>query len=139
MSLTGRPAEEPLRIRSLPWSVDIDGTRREEQDAAKIMDYAAAPDDRLVSRLGARQPAWSVNGLALAALPDLLAAADLPAWCAAVAGLRRDLVDLLAGHGLVARAADANWVLVESARLRTRLLGARGGASHSADHRHNQG
>jgi histidinol-phosphate/aromatic aminotransferase/cobyric acid decarboxylase-like protein len=85
--------------------------------------YVLAPDDRLVSRLAARQPAWSVNGLALAALPDLLAAADLPGWCTTVAGLRRDLVDVLAGHGLVARAADANWVLVESAALRTRLLG----------------
>jgi len=54
MSLTGRPADEPLRIRSLPWSVDIDGSRREETDAAKIMDYAAAPDDRLVLALESR-------------------------------------------------------------------------------------
>ena len=54
MSLTGRPADEPLRIRSLPWSVDIDGSRREETDAAKIMDYAAAPDDRLVVALESR-------------------------------------------------------------------------------------
>jgi RNA polymerase sigma-70 factor (ECF subfamily) len=54
MSLTGRSADEPLRIRSLPWSVDIDGSRREEQDAAKIMDYAAAPDDRLVLALESR-------------------------------------------------------------------------------------
>ena len=41
MSLTGRPADEPLRIRSLPWSVDIDGSRREEVDSAKITDYAS--------------------------------------------------------------------------------------------------
>jgi len=54
MSLTGRPADEPLRIRSLPWSVDIDGSRREESDAAKIIDYAAAPDDRLVGALESR-------------------------------------------------------------------------------------
>ena len=54
MSLSGRPADEPLRIRSLPWSVDIDGSRREETDAAKIMDYVAAPDDRLVVALESR-------------------------------------------------------------------------------------
>ena len=54
MSLTGRPADEPLRIRSLPWSVDIDGSRREESDATKIMDYVAAPDDRLVLALESR-------------------------------------------------------------------------------------
>src|SRR4051812_3352671 len=54
MSLTGRSADEPLRIRSLPWSVDIDGSRREETDATKIVDYAAAPDDRLVLALEGR-------------------------------------------------------------------------------------
>jgi len=54
MTLTGRSADEPLRIRSLPWSVDLDGSRREEQDAAKIIDYAAAPDDRLVVALEGR-------------------------------------------------------------------------------------
>jgi RNA polymerase sigma-70 factor (ECF subfamily) len=54
MSLTGRPADEPLRIRSLPWSVDISGTRHEEQDATKVVDYATAPDDRLVLALESR-------------------------------------------------------------------------------------
>jgi RNA polymerase sigma-70 factor (ECF subfamily) len=55
MSLTGQPAGDPIRIRSLPWSVDIDGSRREEtENAAKIMDYAAAPDDRLVMALESR-------------------------------------------------------------------------------------
>ena len=54
MSLTGRPADEPLRIRSLPWSVDIDGSRREEVDSAKITDYAEAPDDKLVLALEGR-------------------------------------------------------------------------------------
>ena len=54
MSLTGRSADEPLRIRSLPWSVDIDGSRREEVDSAKITDYAEAPDDKLVVALEGR-------------------------------------------------------------------------------------
>jgi histidinol-phosphate/aromatic aminotransferase/cobyric acid decarboxylase-like protein len=84
--------------------------------------YALAPDDALAARLRDRQPAWSVNGLALAALGDLLAAADLPAWAAGVRDLRRDLVALLAAHGLDAVAADANWVLVDAPGLRARLL-----------------
>jgi RNA polymerase sigma-70 factor (ECF subfamily) len=54
MSLTGRSADEPLRIRSLPWSVDIDGSRRAEQDATKIVDYDVAADDRLVEALESR-------------------------------------------------------------------------------------
>jgi histidinol-phosphate/aromatic aminotransferase/cobyric acid decarboxylase-like protein len=84
--------------------------------------YVLAPDDATVARLARRQPAWSVNGLALAALADLLAATDLTAWSATVAGLRSDLVAVLAGHGLSAVAADANWVLVDAPGLRDRLL-----------------
>ena len=59
----------------------------------------------------AAQPIWSVNSLALAALPDLLDAADLPAWSSAMAVLRSQLRDELAAHGLVARPSDANWLL----------------------------
>jgi histidinol-phosphate/aromatic aminotransferase/cobyric acid decarboxylase-like protein len=84
--------------------------------------YVLGPDDATVARLARRQPAWAVNGPALAALPDLLAATDLTAWSAAVAGLRADLVAVLAGHGLTADAADANWVLVRAPGLRDRLL-----------------
>ena len=84
--------------------------------------YVLATDDGLIARLARRQPAWSVNGLGLAALPDLLAVADLPAWSTAVATLRAELVDLLAGHGLTAEAGDANWVLVRAPGLRDHLL-----------------
>ena len=42
-------------------------------------------DPALVARCRARQPAWSVGGLAAAALPELLEAADLPGWCAGLA------------------------------------------------------
>ncbi len=45
-------------------------------------------DPTLVARCRARQPAWSVGGLAAAALPELLEAADLPGWCAGLARLR---------------------------------------------------
>jgi len=84
--------------------------------------YVVAPDAGLAARLADRQPRWAVNGLVGAGLPELLAAVDLPAWATRVAALRDDLVRLLADHGLCARAADANWVLVPRADdLRRRL------------------
>ena len=75
----------------------------------------------LVARCRARQPAWSVGGLAAAALPELLEAADLPGWCAGLARLRGALTDLLASHGLPTRRSDANWVLVDRGGLRDAL------------------
>ena len=78
-------------------------------------------DPEVVARCGARQPAWSVGGLAVAALPELLAAADLPGWRAGVARLRGALTDLLASHGLAVRPSDANWVLVDRDGLREAL------------------
>ena len=82
--------------------------------------YVLADPD-LVARCRARQPAWSVGGLAAAALPELLEAADLPGWCAGVAQLRGALTDLLASHGLPVRPSDANWVLVDRGGLREAL------------------
>jgi histidinol-phosphate/aromatic aminotransferase/cobyric acid decarboxylase-like protein len=76
--------------------------------------YVLADPD-LVARCRARQPAWSVGALAAAALPDLLEAVDLPAWCAGIAELRVALSGLLASYGLLVRPSDANWVLVEGA------------------------
>jgi histidinol-phosphate/aromatic aminotransferase/cobyric acid decarboxylase-like protein len=75
-------------------------------------------DAPLVSRLAQRQPAWSVGGLAAAALPELLDVVDLDGWCTGIARLRRDLVMLLEEHGLSVRPSDANWVLVEQGGLR---------------------
>jgi histidinol-phosphate/aromatic aminotransferase/cobyric acid decarboxylase-like protein len=80
--------------------------------------YVLADD---VGRLAAVQPGWPVNGLALAALPDLLAAADLPRWRDALVQRRKELVEVLASHGLEAIAADAPWVLVEAPGLREQL------------------
>jgi len=82
--------------------------------------YVLAEPD-VVARCRARQPAWSVGGLAAAALPDLLTAVDLPVWCAGLAGLRDKLTRLLATHGLAARPSDANWVLVDRGGLREAL------------------
>jgi histidinol-phosphate/aromatic aminotransferase/cobyric acid decarboxylase-like protein len=82
--------------------------------------YLLAAAD-VVRRCRDRQPTWSVNGLACAALPELLDAVDLPAWSQGIARLRADLVTTLAEHGLHARHSDANWVLVEAPGLRERL------------------
>ena len=68
-----------------------------------------------------RQPKWSVNGLAAAALPDLLEAVDLPAWAAGVAALRHRLVAVLNRAGLDPEPSDANFVLVHAPGLRDRL------------------
>jgi histidinol-phosphate/aromatic aminotransferase/cobyric acid decarboxylase-like protein len=73
-------------------------------------------------RLADRQPRWSVATPALAALPELLAAVDLPGWAARVAQARRALVELLRAHGLRPRHSDANYLLVDGAGgLRERL------------------
>jgi histidinol-phosphate/aromatic aminotransferase/cobyric acid decarboxylase-like protein len=80
--------------------------------------YVIADD---VARFTSRQPAWSVNGLAIALLPLLLERADLPAWCAQIAARRSELRDLLTRHELTARPSDAPWLLVLAPGLRERL------------------
>jgi histidinol-phosphate/aromatic aminotransferase/cobyric acid decarboxylase-like protein len=80
--------------------------------------YVLADD---AAALTADQPAWPLNGIALAVLPELLAQADLAGWRAAVAGRRQALVDLLVAHGLIVAAGDAPWVLAHAPGLRDRL------------------
>lgn len=83
--------------------------------------YVLAPDAATLAGLAAAQPAWSVNALALAVLPELLAAADLPAWHAALVARRTELADLFRRVGLTVEVADAPWVLVRAPGLRERL------------------
>ncbi|HTU36792.1 MAG TPA: aminotransferase class I/II-fold pyridoxal phosphate-dependent enzyme [Acidimicrobiales bacterium] len=78
-------------------------------------------DPHLIGRVRARQAAWSVSGLAAAALPELLDAVDLLRWCEGITTLRHALVGLLSAHGLRVRPSDANWVLVEHGGLRAAL------------------
>ncbi|MGB9377399.1 MAG: aminotransferase class I/II-fold pyridoxal phosphate-dependent enzyme [Mycobacteriales bacterium] len=80
--------------------------------------YVLADD---IDRFTPAQPGWPVNGLALAVLPELLAAADLPGWAAAIARRRAELSDLLRGHGLAPQRSDAPWVLVHAPGLREAL------------------
>jgi histidinol-phosphate/aromatic aminotransferase/cobyric acid decarboxylase-like protein len=74
-----------------------------------------------IRRLAGRQPRWSLNGLAAALVPDLLARADLPAWAAATARRRAALAAAVPG----VEPSDANFVLVRAddgaAALRARL------------------
>jgi len=80
--------------------------------------YVLAPE---VGRLRRRQPEWSVNGLAAAALPNLLETVDLPGWARSIAALRSELVEVLRAAGLSPEPSDANFVLVRAPGLRARL------------------
>jgi histidinol-phosphate/aromatic aminotransferase/cobyric acid decarboxylase-like protein len=66
-------------------------------------------------------PLWSVNSLALALLPDLLATVDLDKWALRIAELRAELEQLLHAYGFVAEPSHANWVLAEAPGLRDQL------------------
>ena len=77
--------------------------------------YALAPDEAAADALRRARPAWAVGSLSSAVLPDLLAAADPPAWTAAVAKERAELVAVLRTHGWDPAASDAPWVLVPRA------------------------
>ncbi|MCU1483468.1 MAG: aminotransferase class I/II-fold pyridoxal phosphate-dependent enzyme [Actinomycetia bacterium] len=83
--------------------------------------YVLAPDASSAEVVRARQPAWSVNGLVCASLPELLATVDLPRWRDEVAALRSRLVDVLRAAGLAPEPSDACWVLVDAPGLRDRL------------------
>lgn len=80
--------------------------------------YVLADD---AARFAATQPGWPLNSLALAVLPQLLAAADLPAWSRSIAGRRDELAGLLRRHGLQPHPCDAPWLLTAAPGLRERL------------------
>ncbi|MGI8882351.1 MAG: aminotransferase class I/II-fold pyridoxal phosphate-dependent enzyme [Jatrophihabitans sp.] len=83
--------------------------------------YVLADD---IDRFAAAQPTWPVNGLALAVLPELLAAADLRGWQAEIAVRREQLASLLGRHGIPARPSDAPWLIAEAPGLREHLAPA---------------
>lgn len=87
--------------------------------------YVLAPDDRLADAVRRIRPEWSVNGIAAAALPELLASCDLPAWSTAIAGLRDELAAVLERHGYRPEPGAANYLWIpEADGLRDRLLPA---------------
>lgn len=83
--------------------------------------YVLCRDADTARRIRHRQPEWSLNGLAAAALPDLLGPVDLPAWAGQVAALRGRLAGVLRQAGYQPRPSDANWLLVEAPDLRQHL------------------
>ena len=83
--------------------------------------YVLCPDPQTAINISQRQPQWSLNGLASAALPDLLKPIDLPGWSRDVAELRTKLAGVLRAAGFDPAPSDANWVLVEAAGLRAQL------------------
>jgi histidinol-phosphate/aromatic aminotransferase/cobyric acid decarboxylase-like protein len=84
--------------------------------------YAVAPDPDQAAALRRRRPAWAVDGLACALLPELLAQADPGGWTRRIGLARAALVDVLDAHGLHPRDSDAPWLLVpHAAGLRERL------------------
>jgi threonine-phosphate decarboxylase len=84
--------------------------------------YAIAPDEVSAYALRCRQPRWSVNALALAAVERLVAVSDLRGWAERVHQRRQDLVSLLRSHHLEVDDTDACWVLVRHGGLRDALL-----------------
>jgi histidinol-phosphate/aromatic aminotransferase/cobyric acid decarboxylase-like protein len=77
--------------------------------------YVIAPDAQARAALARRQPRWSVNGLALAAIPHLLSLTDLAGWQAGIAALRSELATVWRVAGFTVRESAANWILVEGA------------------------
>lgn len=74
--------------------------------------YVIAPDQEAAEEISERRPRWSVNGLALAVLPELLALTDLPTWSQQIADLRASFASELGALGLRVDESSANWVLV---------------------------
>jgi histidinol-phosphate/aromatic aminotransferase/cobyric acid decarboxylase-like protein len=74
-----------------------------------------------IERCRRRQPEWPLNGLAAAALPELLAALDLADSVRCIRALREQLRVLLEEHDMIARPSDANWLLVDAPGLRELL------------------
>jgi histidinol-phosphate/aromatic aminotransferase/cobyric acid decarboxylase-like protein len=77
--------------------------------------YVLAPDRELADALRARQPEWSLNAIAAAVVPELVAATNLARWSATIRQLRTVLSGVLRRHGLEPDPSDANYVLVRNA------------------------
>jgi histidinol-phosphate/aromatic aminotransferase/cobyric acid decarboxylase-like protein len=87
--------------------------------------YVITPDVERAEVIRTLQPRWSVNGLALAAMQDFLAATDLPGWARSIAALRTSFTSELERLGLHVNPSTANWVLVhDAAHLRMPLAKA---------------
>jgi histidinol-phosphate/aromatic aminotransferase/cobyric acid decarboxylase-like protein len=128
-SRVSRPGAPPWAPRDRP-AVVVGSLTKVLNCPGLRLGYVVVPEDGgealghpdMRRRLADRQPRWSVSTPALAALPELLARADLRGWSRAIAAARESLVGVLAAYGLAARPSDANFVLVDGASgMRERL------------------
>jgi histidinol-phosphate/aromatic aminotransferase/cobyric acid decarboxylase-like protein len=83
--------------------------------------YVIAPTVAEAEAVRRIQPRWSVNGLALAVVPEALARTDLVGWSTKIARLRARLCASIDQLGFAARETEANWILVDGEDLRNRL------------------
>jgi histidinol-phosphate/aromatic aminotransferase/cobyric acid decarboxylase-like protein len=83
--------------------------------------YVIAPDQPAAAAIGATQPQWAVNGLALALVEPLLERTQLASWARQIADLRTLFAGELARLGFRVRTTAANWVLVDLPGLRGAL------------------
>lgn len=74
--------------------------------------YAVAPDAGAADAVRHARPAWAVDGVGCAVLPDLLALADPPGWTASIAAARAELAGVLTAHGWRPLPSQAPWLLV---------------------------
>jgi histidinol-phosphate/aromatic aminotransferase/cobyric acid decarboxylase-like protein len=88
--------------------------------------YLIAPTADAANAVGKQQPRWSVNGMALASVPDFLAITDLVSWSTEITRARDAFTLALRGIGLTVQPSTANWVLISTA-LNLRLPLARHG------------
>ena len=83
--------------------------------------FVIAPTPEQADSVRRLQPRWSVNSLALAALPELLELTDLPKWRESIRTLRIEFMSRLIELGFVVHDTDSNWLLVHRAGLREAL------------------
>lgn len=83
--------------------------------------YVIAPTPDAAGIIGHRQVRWSVNGLALAVVPDLIRQTRLGEWHRGIGELRSELTATLRAIGYETRTTAVNWVLIRQAGLRAAL------------------
>jgi threonine-phosphate decarboxylase len=77
--------------------------------------YVITPNLEVRERLLRSQIMWSVNALALAVLPELIAGIRLEKWASEISSLRSSLATIFVSRGFVVDVADAPWILVRDA------------------------
>lgn len=88
--------------------------------------YIMTKDKELLEKISNSQPQWALSSLALAAIPELLALADIKQWSKKISLLKEHLKQILVSYGFSPLDTDANWLLVPDASWVREPLLARG-------------